>query len=89
MMIRWDIGSYFNFLVSFETYFVSMCVVSFGDSSTRCREEGMFLCVWVKYLFRLILFIMSLNSSICLSNFYLEDLSIGENGVLKSPTISV
>ena len=88
-MIRWDIGSYFNFLVSFETYFVSMCVVSFGDSSTRCREEGMFLCVWVKYLFRLILFIMSLNSSICLSNFYLEDLSIGENGVLKSPTISV
>ena len=39
-----DTLSYFNFLLSVETYFMSKNVVSFRESSMRCREH-IFVCV--------------------------------------------
>ena len=49
MMVRWDVGFYFKFLVSVEACFVSEGVVDFRVSSMRFREEGTFFCFGVKW----------------------------------------
>lgn len=37
------------FLVSVESCFVSEHVINLGESFVRCREEGIFFRVWVKF----------------------------------------
>jgi hypothetical protein len=66
-------------------------MVSFEEDSVRCVEEGTFFCVLIQcsldicyvQLNHFIRFIISLF------RFCLDDLSIGESEVLKSPIINM
>ena len=90
MEVRKDAGCYVSFLVSVESFFVSEHVGNFGESSTMCREGVLFyLGVKCSVNISLVLLAFNVSSSISLLSFCLNDLSIGESRILKSPTISV
>ena len=67
-------------------------MVSFGEDTMRCREEGKTFCLGQNVLYisvKSICFITSVSFTVSLFTFCFHDLSIGESGVLKSPTIIV
>jgi hypothetical protein len=68
-------------------YFLLTYMISFGEGSERCREEGIFFCFAMKNSIdiRFVRFITSISFTAFLFSFCYNDLSIGERGVLKYP----
>jgi hypothetical protein len=62
--------------------------VNFGKGT----KKGIFIFLWLNVLYisvKSIWVIISISFMVSLFSFYFSDLSIGDNGVLKSPTIIV
>lgn len=82
-----DIGYYFSFLVSVKPCFVlNIWTIYFVESSMSCKDEVIFLCVTVKCSVSIAM--MLTPAFLCLI-FYLGELSIGMNCILKFPTVRV
>ena len=67
-------------------------MVSFGEDTMRCWEEGIFFCFRMKFSkisVRSIWFITCVSFTVSLFSLCFHDLSIAESRVLKSPTITV
>ena len=91
-MIQEDAWCDFSFLDFVKACFVSCSVVCLSIWSMCVLEVCVFCFFGVKCSINIIKFIWSgvlFNAPITLLIFYLEDLSIADGGVLKSPTMTV
>ena len=67
--LRGCMGFFFSLLVSVETCFMTDHMVSFGEDTMRCWEEGIFFCFRMEYstdLCKIIWFITSFSVTVSL-----------------------
>ena len=91
-MVGEDAWYNFNYLKFTDIWFVTQEVVYPGECSMCIWEEGLFFCIWMVVLktsMRAINSDESFKTCGSLLIFCFDDLSIGMNAVLKSPTIIV